>query len=228
MQCGEFSLIGAVFPKKIPQLIAIYQIAIGIGFFTGPQIGAGFIGTGYSFMYVMFLIFSILGGAALIFLLDKETCDVSTAQLAQKTVTISLDYLDEINKYSRILRVKRIFMVNLDGLFVLGFLLLMDSVTVIYFVDYHGLSDEKAGLMFSIPYFGYAVSFIVYPFITHRFHPRTLLFFSLFLTSFTVLLLWGPSKLLSMPDNYQAMVAGMTLGRFCTGFCFASVLPEMA
>ena len=74
--------MGAVFPKKISTLVAIYQIAIGIGFFTGPQIGAGFIGTGYSFMYVMFLIFSILSGGVLFFLLDKETCDVSTVKLA--------------------------------------------------------------------------------------------------------------------------------------------------
>ena len=143
-------------------------------------------------------------------------------------MTISLDYLEEINKYSRILKVKRIFMASLEGIFVLGFLLLMDSVTVIYFLDYHGLSEEQAGLMFSIPFIGFTVSFMVYPFIAHRFHPRTLLFFSLFLTSFFVLLLWGPSKLLGMPDNYQAMVAGSTLGRFCTGFGFASVLPELA
>ena len=57
-------------------------------------------------------------------------------------MTISLDYLEEINKYPRILKVKRIFMASLEGIFVLGFLLLMDSVTVIYFLDYHGLSEE--------------------------------------------------------------------------------------
>ena len=119
-------------------------------------------------------------------------------------------------------------MACLDGIFVQGYQSLMDSLTVIYFVEYHGLSEEKAGLMFSIPYIGFTFSFILYPFVAHCFHPRTLLFFSFFLTSFMILLLWGPSKLLSMPDNYQAMVAGMTLGRFCTGFCFASVLPEMA
>ena len=118
-------------------------------------------------------------------------------------------------------------MANLVGIFLQGLLLFMDSMTVIYFIDHHGLSEEKAGLMFAIPYIGFSASFLVYPIVVHRFPTRTLIFFSLFLTSFFALL-WGPSKLLSMPDNYQIMVAGSTLSRFCNGLGFASVLPEMA
>ena len=46
--------MGAVYPKKISTMVAIYEIFIGIGFFTGPQIGAAFIGVSYSFLYIMF------------------------------------------------------------------------------------------------------------------------------------------------------------------------------
>ena len=46
--------MGAVYPKKIATMVAIYEIFIGSGFFTGPQIGAIFIGISYSFLYIMF------------------------------------------------------------------------------------------------------------------------------------------------------------------------------
>ena len=98
----------------------------------------------------------------------------------------------------------------LEGMLVLGFLMLMDSVTVVYFMDHHGLSEEEAGsifsndsvlgLMFSTPYLGWTVAFIVYPFMADRVRPRVFLFLAVFLCALTVLIAWGPSKMLQMPE----------------------------
>ena len=40
--------------------------------------------------------------------------------------------------------------------------------------------------------------------------------------------MWGPSKLLGMPNRYDMMIIGGTIGRFFLGFGFCSILPELA
>ena len=52
------------------------------------------------------MIFTILSGIACFFLFDSETCNISTAKIKMRTRTISLDYLDEINQYKKILKIR--------------------------------------------------------------------------------------------------------------------------
>ena len=92
-------------------------------------------------------------------------------------------------------------MATFVGVFVIGYMVLMDAVTTVYFVEEHGLSEEKAGTasylmclgyLFSITYLSYPISYLVYPFIPMK--PRAFIFLSLFSTSLMILLLYGPSQ----------------------------------
>ena len=94
-------------------------------------------------------------------------------------------------------------MATFVGVFVIGYMVLMDAVTTVYFVEEHGLSEEKAGTasflmclgyLFSITYLSYPIPYIIYPLIPLQ--PRAFIFLSLFTTSIIVLVLYGPSMIL--------------------------------
>ena len=116
-------------------------------------------------MYFVFSLFTTLSGLTLCYLLDKKTCDISTAKISETARPISLDHLNKINKYSKILAIKRVHMACVLGVFVLGFLQLPNIIAVIYYTDHHGLSEEAAGIFFSIPFIGFLASFMISPFV---------------------------------------------------------------
>ena len=106
-------------------------------------------------------------------------------------------------------------------------LIMVDPVITLYWQEEFGLSEGFAGQMYAITYAGLSATQFFNPFIYRFFHPRLLIFLSLFFESSLVFLLYGPSRLIGMPNRWQLAVAGMIAGKFANGFGYLAIMPEI-
>ena len=102
----------------------------------------------------------------------------------------------------------------------------VEPVLALRLKETYGFKDSVISLFFVIHFLGYLIFSPLIQFIPKRFDKKMIMIFGTFI-AFVTLIFYGPSKMLSLPEDWHLMVIGLILMGCAITFCLIPALPEM-
>ena len=194
VEVSHFALFNAVYPNKVSLLASVYELFKSAGFIVGPLIGGELSQhNGYAALYGAFTCFALFASFIVQLTYDKSVTDISTEVLFKRSMSISVNTLNDINSYKNLFSKKRVLLAALASMITQGHFVLVDPVITLYWRNEFGLSEKGAGQLYSYPYLGFMLGNILNPVLYKRLSHRAWLSVGIFIEAASVLVLFGPS-----------------------------------
>eukprot|EP00347_Sterkiella_histriomuscorum_P004444 403360434 len=220
------SIVASEYPKRREQMYGYTESAIGAGLMLGPVIGQALY-SALDFEYTFYVTTAIIFVPFMLVIFfipnrinkqvkDQNADSMTSSQKIQNNRKVGLKML---------LTNKRVMMASISSIFAMIFMLFYDTILSDQLLEI-GVSKNLVGYMFGLMSLIYTLSSPIAGWLCQKLKKIYITQLAFILASIS-LFFFGPSQLLSFPDQLWPMIIGMILLGFACALIFVPLLPEI-